>query len=463
MDYLLAKIFNIRSYAEGFLQGKLYINPLVSYGIGNLIIPREDMSNTHRGDLNEGLKTVLPSSHSKHCLFNEGKDMPDDIDTIGELDSRFLFEHTMSLFAIHYDKQSGTYIQPDRRMMDFDEKGLGAAVVITKPAEFLFRLFSVLCHNMGSPFWAGYGLVRYVPKEGSFGDRDEFTKTDDYSWQNEFRIAINIGSSDFCTKNNDIGYDQNNDALLIDIGDISDIAFIVSTAQFTRLNFPEVYRSILFSQPEHILPFYPPFKNQHSFSYPVFRWKNMLFLSQSALYPIKRDTKCYVINSNFASSLAELHHTDENRLRIAHMYFSRLLDLYKHPFDHEEMAALLSAIVQYMFILRVKNLADVILEVTEDSIQPLFQGLRLIDTSLLEKDLTYHKYSRVNKAWRPSAFAELAALSDENVFPEYEYQGEKYCRIVVNQEAVLSSGQFVKKGEPVWVKVTKIAWFAVQE
>lgn len=463
MDCLLAKILNYRSYADDFLRGKLYINPLVSFGIGNLITPRKDMSNKHRGDLNEGLNTVLPNIHSKHGFFKEVQGMPDDIDTIGELDSRFLFQHTMSLFAIHFDMQSGTYRPPDRRMLDFDEKGLGATVVITKPAEFLVRVFSVLCRNMGSPFWAGYGLVRYVPKAGAFGDRDEFTKTDEYSWQNEFRIAINVGPTVFSSKTQEIGYDQNNDALLIDIGDISDIAFIVNTEQFISLSFPEVHRSILNTQPEHVLPFYPPVKNYHSFSYPVFRWNNMLFLSQSSLYPIKRDRRCYVINTIFASRMAELNHSDENLLKIAHMYFSRLLDLYKHPFDHDEISALLTAIVQYMFILRVKNLADVKLEISEDSIQPLFQGLELTDKSLLEKDLTYHKYSRTNKAWRPSAFAELAALSDDNVFPEYEYQGEKYCRIVVNQDAVLSSGEFVKKGEPVWVKVTKIAWFVVPE
>lgn len=76
MDCLLAKIFNYRSYAYDFLRGKLYINPLVSFGIGNLITPRKDMSNKHRGDLNEGLNTVLPNIHSKHGFFKEVQGMP---------------------------------------------------------------------------------------------------------------------------------------------------------------------------------------------------------------------------------------------------------------------------------------------------------------------------------------------------------------------------------------------------
>ncbi len=55
MNYILAKVFNNEKYAT------VYINPLTSFGIGNLYDPHEDMTNKYRGDMNEGLKSNIPS------------------------------------------------------------------------------------------------------------------------------------------------------------------------------------------------------------------------------------------------------------------------------------------------------------------------------------------------------------------------------------------------------------------
>ena len=45
MNYILAKIFNNAEYAKGFLSGKIYMNLLSTFGIGNLLVPKEDMNN----------------------------------------------------------------------------------------------------------------------------------------------------------------------------------------------------------------------------------------------------------------------------------------------------------------------------------------------------------------------------------------------------------------------------------
>lgn len=58
-------------------------------------------------------------------------------------------------------------------------------------------------------------------------------------------------------------------------------------------------------------------------------------------------------------------------------------------------------------------------------------------------------------------FAEFVAISKDTEFPEYAYEGKKYCRIVANSDAVLSSGRKVTNGEVVWVKVPKVKWFVV--
>lgn len=105
MDYILAKVFNNDSYAASFLAGKLYINPLASFGIGNLYNPREDMSNKYRGDMNEGLRFIAPlnaimSSDPAYAFYKNMGVVPRKDITIGELDSRFLNEHIMSFYYI---------------------------------------------------------------------------------------------------------------------------------------------------------------------------------------------------------------------------------------------------------------------------------------------------------------------------------------------------------------------------
>lgn len=472
MDYILAKVFNNSSYAEGFLNGKIYMNPLTSFGIANLFNPKEDMSNKYRGDLNEGLRSNIPVNHGNlHNtipFFSELDGLPSDITLVGELDSQFLDEHALSLFALYFDTEQNTFIKPDPRMMDFsrnkDTNGIGPTVVITKPQEFLKRVVATVSQNMGTPFWMGYGLVNYTLSDDKRAECDEFTKSKEYAWQQEFRIAIDLGSPKFYVKTNQIGYDEERDAIIIDIGDIRDIAVLISTESFVNLDLSGECNYALAQNPAPICPFYPPVKNKTTYACPVFKSGDTLYLSQTTLYPIVRDSRDYRIHAPFAEKSRNMCASKDALFIIsAEAYFSRHINLYIANSCNEELGALLTVMVHYMLMLNIRELAGMYLRIEQDAILPVFHGLTAADTSLMTFPQQYQSFIR--KKFKPinTDFAELVSISDDKRFDEYEYQGERFIRIVPNQDAVLSSGKIVKKGEAVWLSVSKVKWFVAPE
>ncbi len=467
MDYILAKVFNNATYAAGFLAGKLYINPLTSFGIGNLYDPHEDMTNKYRGDMNEGLKSNIPSEDitSTDSAYNFYKDIdaiPYEGIAIGELDSRFLDEHVLSLLALYYDSENETLIAPDKQMLSFDEKQAGATIIIYNVQEFLRRLTITLTDTLGSPFWFAYGLVDYRLSLNDRHEAYEFTKTKEYKWQQEFRVAINVGTSDFKVNSNRIEYDSKSGAIIIDIGDITDIAFSLPTIDFINLKFPKKYNGVLHTSPKQICPFYPPTKNTISYACPVMRNKDKWYYGTQALYPIIRDTRNYTVNRLFAERARKMSpETDSLLMELANFNFRHKLDIYKSEFDNENLSSLLSAVVAYMVILQITNLADIHLAVDSEGIHPSYHNLNVTDKRLLDKSHSYRTISKHLINPPNTDFAELVSISDDTEFPEYEYEGKKYCRIVVNRNAILSSGQKVTKGEAVWVEVSKVKWFVV--
>ena len=472
MNYILAKIFNNAEYAKGFLSGKIYMNLLSTFGIGNLLVPKEDMNNKYRGDLNEGLarqipvhngnlRNTLPFFHGQECL-------PDDITTVGELDSRFLNENALSLFALYFDSERNSFVRPDPRMMDFcmnkDTGEVGPTVVITNPQEFLTRIVNTISRNMGSPFWLAYGLVSYTSSDRGSGERDEFRKSKEYEWQQEFRIAVDVGDSVFYTKTNEIEYDSNTGAIIIDVGDMSDIAMLVSTENFMKLDFPKEYHALFSREPAVICPFYPPAREKTTFACPVFKRGTAMYISQDALYPINRNPKSYRISESFISKCREMRSSkNPHFLNNADCYFSRLLDMSKANFDFTELSDLLSAIVNYMIMLEIRQMSDVTLKIEGNRIMPVYTGAVDGDPSLHFMKEIYREVQRKSYGPVNTLFAELVTISDDKIFEEYEYQGNRYVRIVANQDAVLSDGTHVKKGEAVWLGVSKIKWFAVTE
>lgn len=465
MDFILAKVFPKVEYATGFLDGIIHINQLTTFGIDNLYTKREDMNNKYRGDLNEGLVSNVPlddiaSSNSLYNFIKNISEIPYDSTVVGELDSRLLSKHVLCLLALYYDANNNAFVSPDKQMLNFDNAQAGATVIIYDVNEFLYRLVSTLCAILGSDFWIAYGLVDYCLSLDSRHESYEFNKTKEYEWQQEFRIAIDVGSPDFKVNSDKLSYDIKSGALSVNIGDISKIAFMITTKKFVDLDFPEKYDWILHTSPNKVCPFYPPVKNVISYVCPVIRSKNDLYYGTQALYPIIRDIKSYSINRIFVTKSANMIvTTDFHFLRLANIYFERLLDICKSQNDTEKLSSLLTAIVTYMIILQIRDLAGIHLVMNGENIQPSYHNLHVEDLSLLDIDNSYLTIHRNSVNPTNTDFAELVSMSDDTEFPEYEYEGKKYCRIVVNRDDILSSGLKVIKGEAVWVEVSKVKWF----
>ena len=462
MNYLLAKVFNNAEYAKGFLSGKIYMNLLSTFGIGNLLVPKEDIKNKYRGDLNEGLARqilVMNGDYRNTTPFFRGQDdLPDDITSVGELDSKFLDENALSLFSLYFDSERETFAQPDPRMIDFginkETKEVGPTVIITQPREFLSRIVSTISRNMESPFWLAYGLVDYTLSNNSHEECDEFRKSKKYAWQQEFRIAVDVGGPTFYVRSNEIGYDPETGAIIIDIGDMSDIAMIVSTDAFLSLDFTKADYDMMARNLAPICPFYPPVKNKTTFACPVFKSGTTIHLSRNSLYPIIRDSRNYKINVLFAEKSNEMIPAmDSCFLNVICCYFSRLLSLYMVPNHQEELSSLIPAIYQYLRMLHIEDI-----------------GMRLLCQSLLNKDsnvssieVQHHVITKKSFGPNNTDYAELVLISGGGISGKCELNGNRYVRLVPDQDAVLSSGRRVKKGEGVWVSVSKIKWFEISE
>ena len=273
-------------------------------------------------------------------------------------------------------------------------------------------------------------------------------------WQQEFRIVVYVGGPSFFVRSNEIDYDPETGAIIIDIGDMSDIAMIVSTDAFLSLDFTKADYDMMARNLAPICPFYPPVKNKTTFACPVFKSGTTIHLSRNSLYPIIRDSRNYKINVLFAEKSNEMIPAmDSYFLNVICFYFSRLLSLYMVPNHQEELSSLIPAIYQYLRMLHIEDI-----------------GMRLLCQSLLNKDsnvssieVQHHVITKKSFDPNNTDYAELVLIYGGGISGKCELNGNRYVRLVPDQDAVLSSGRRVKKGEGVWVGVSKIKWFEISE
>lgn len=101
-------------------------------------------------------------------------------------------ENVYCLSALFYDSENGELLKLNEKMFQFTDNTQGLAIVIYDVEKFLYRIIQTLSESIGSPYWIAYDLVDYDFNEYSNGEIDEFTKEQVFSYQQEFRIAINI-------------------------------------------------------------------------------------------------------------------------------------------------------------------------------------------------------------------------------------------------------------------------------
>lgn len=460
--FILGKIYSNENHAKDLYDGLIYINPLAQFGIGKLA-EQKTMSNKYRDDLNEGLSVNINSDNPRLnsnaiTFFQDIGGIPRNVNAIGEIDTRFLHENVYCLSSIFYDCEKREFIKLSEKMFQFTDKQEGLAVVIYDVKEFLNRIIRTLSDSLGSPYWIAYGLVDYDFEQHHTQETDEFTKEENFSYQQEFRIAIDVLGSNFKVRKNTDGfkYDVDKGAILLNIGSIKDIAFTLSVKDYIKDNFPAKYQWIKTVQPDRICPFYPPVRNELSYICPLMRTENAMLISEKAMYPIKRDPNAFSINcKQLKNTLLIGPSKDPFFLSMAEYYFLRVLDIYKSKGDKTMLDSILTAIMRYMLELNISQCAGIKLKIENGVLKASYEDLQLHDSSLCY-DEPYEIVQKKTLQPKPTDFAVLITLSDQMDYEEYEYRGEKYVRVEVARNGMLPSGRSVKKGEVVWVEVSKV-------
>jgi hypothetical protein len=245
--YYLVKILD-KEWADKLLDGEVFMRPLSAFG--DLLERDSDSSNNFRGDVLEGVSQSFndknESSFFRDALV-ENQSQPTDLGQIAEY---FLQERIFFLYCLEYSESLSAFISPDRRLLDFGD----TAVIILDPVVFLRRLVDWLLLEYKDTFWVGAKRVQYSVDLTKFIEYDEFTKTSSYSWQNEYRIALDLsnGHADqkawermtdlsrimFMNQGGKVDHNLKRNPTVLRLGDIRDVCATIATSDLLALQLP---------------------------------------------------------------------------------------------------------------------------------------------------------------------------------------------------------------------------------
>lgn len=207
MKYDLIKITK-KEYANDILKGNLYMNPLSFF---------RKCENDYMDDLAEGVCGDIP----KNQMRQYGYYLPDNFvkniatDNILMVSDYFSSCNLFCMYSLFHDDERKKIVEFDKKLLQFE----GTAVWIKNTDMFKERVKESIyakCQS-GEIEYGSYGRVRYYDideKTNRLDSKSCFDKRMAYRWQQEWRISL-------------WSHDLRNEAVILPIGDISDIACIV--------------------------------------------------------------------------------------------------------------------------------------------------------------------------------------------------------------------------------------------
>ncbi len=210
-NYTLARFFDNKTHAEEFMSGKLRVGRIRYY--------RELESEDGRGDPNEGVSSLCKPGDGTLQLGVKGEEMRtiEDFITMKLAHNADLESHVLCTTKVFYEKgKNRVDIQIrdlGRLLEDFCNSNLETAYVvfISRPQAFVDRVSR-------TPQFGGAGPVTYddfdAPRKTHWCV-DVFLKDKKYQHQREVRFKFNLPET------------VRGSHSTIDIGDISDIAFLI--------------------------------------------------------------------------------------------------------------------------------------------------------------------------------------------------------------------------------------------
>ena len=211
--FFLVKFFKNPRYADEFVHGRIFSNRLSTFKQG------KDNDVSGRMDRHEGTIAWLQPGKGRVTL--NGIDFSEDLAGPIQIQKEWLDHlHVFCVHACHSGNLDLSSISNDnietlRKELTIDDRcrSLGEyAVVVKNVPEFINRM---RCSAQASDYRIAYKLVKYYDPttfHGNFHDIESvFWKQEQFSFQREFRFAIDSGTLGNCS-------------LRMEIGDISDIA-----------------------------------------------------------------------------------------------------------------------------------------------------------------------------------------------------------------------------------------------
>lgn len=112
-----------------------------------------------------------------------------EMQSLGMLDEYMAHEKICSLYALEYSEDK-KFVKPDIRMRQFGD----SVVVIWDGPEFCRRIKNELRKKYGDSIWFGHKRVDYNVIFSKSQAYTEFSKTEPYAWQNEYRLVIDLAN-----------------------------------------------------------------------------------------------------------------------------------------------------------------------------------------------------------------------------------------------------------------------------
>jgi hypothetical protein len=266
--FYLVKVTD-KKWADKLMGGAIFMRPLSEFG--DLLSRPAVSNNQFRGDSLEGLTESFGPDGKGSPFFQDAFDGNlTGVSGTGQISQLRLQDRIIfSLFCFEYSEARSEFLAPDNGMLQFGD----TAVLILDPEQFAYRLCHALFKRYNESFWLGFQRIAYDADLSLNAEYDGFSKAKAYSWQNEFRVAVDIseGKVDratwesmtdfarimFLSQGGQVDMTADRKPLLLDVGDLHDICIDMPTCDLVALKLP-VERFV--TPPRCLSPFHPPRK-----------------------------------------------------------------------------------------------------------------------------------------------------------------------------------------------------------
>lgn len=267
--YYLVKVTD-KKWADKLMNGEVFMRPLSDFG--DMMSRPTESNNEFRGDTLEGLTDSFGLNGEKSQFFTNAFDGNlAGASGTGQISQAMLQDRIIfSLFCLEYSEARSDFVAPTGSLLQFGD----TAVVILDPKQFIYRICEGLFLQFSESYWLGAMRVSYNADLSAHVEYDGFSKVKSYSWQNEFRVAVDIseGKVDqstwesmtdfarlmFLNQGGRVDTTIDRKPLIVDAGDLRDICVDISTTDLISLKLP---LQRLVDPPYHLSPFLPPRKS----------------------------------------------------------------------------------------------------------------------------------------------------------------------------------------------------------